>query len=93
MLLLPVPIDDCARMRCDAPVRFSVPGTGLRGTAQVQFVRNDLQYLQGHPMCFVVARVGGDAALPPGLIVRADVPCRSLSPGEYLERLWHDMFH
>ncbi|MBR9976250.1 MAG: hypothetical protein KFF77_11760 [Bacteroidetes bacterium] len=93
MLLLPLSVDDRGRIRSDEPIPFSVPGTGLRGKAQVQFVRNDLQYLQGHPMCFVVARVGGKGVLQPGLIVRADVPCHALSPGEYLERLWHDMFH
>lgn len=93
MLLLPVQVDDCARMRRDTPVTFIVPGAGLRGTAQIQFVRNDVMYLQGKPMCFVIARVSGEAELQPGLIVRADVSCHSLSPGEYLERLWHEMFH
>ena len=93
VLLLPVSVDDCARMRRDAAVTFVVPGTGLHGMAQIQFVRDDVLYLQGRPMCLVVARVGGDVALQPGLIARADVPCRSSSLGEYLERLWLDMFH
>ena len=94
LLLLPVGVDDCAQLRDGAPVTFEVPGTGLHGSARIRRVHHDVQYLQGAPVCFVVAEIAdGEGDIHAGLIARAAVPCRTLTLREYLGRLWRGLFH
>jgi len=94
LLVLPMDVEDCARLRRDVPVAFSVPGTGLGGSARILHVRDEVLYLQGRPVCLLIAEITPtSAALRPGLITRADVPCHALPPAEYLSRLWHGLFH
>lgn len=89
LLVLPVPVDECKRLDDDAEIRFDIPRTDIRGSARILRRGRDAMYVQGEPVCMIVAEVTeGGEGLRAGLIARASLSGRSLRAAEFLERLW-----
>ncbi len=89
VLLLPVGVGECARLREGGAIDFDVPLTGLSGSAVIRRIDRTVEYLQGRPVCVVSAEVEeGAADLRPGLIARCRVSAPPLSVAGYLQYLW-----
>ncbi len=89
VLLLPVNVCDCARLREGDRIEFDVPLTALTGTAVIRRIDKRVEYVQGNPVSIVSAEAAGDTeALQPGLIARCRVQAPPIGIPAYLQHLW-----
>jgi hypothetical protein len=86
LLFMPVPLRDLAFLSKGAAVQFSSGETDARGEAVTLTTDGDVQYVEGHAMRLLSARVTRCSSAPPrGLITACSIALRPLTLASYLQ--------
>jgi hypothetical protein len=93
LLVLPVELPDVGLIRTGENIEFSIPRTGLGGSARVERVDRSVHYIGKRPVCTVIARIERcDAGVTSGMLARCSVEAAPVRPAVWVMESMRKLF-
>jgi hypothetical protein len=93
LLVAPVELPDLDLIVPGGMIDFSIPRTGLRGSARVERIDRSVHYIGKRPVCTVIARIERcDAGVSSGMLARCSITAAPVRPAAWAMETLRTLF-